>query len=122
MSTEKAGEYPLTDKELDSAGLADLKGYAIWQDLMLDFARANVVVHQDALEVALGRTLKLEAELATLKLELHSERSRRAGRSTSHAKKAACRRNGALGGRPRTRPPVDPDAPKRPRGRPRKAQ
>jgi hypothetical protein len=77
-------------------------------------------VHQDALENALGRILKLEAELATLKVELHAERARRAGRATSPRKRETCRANGAMGGRPRTRPPVDPDAPKRPRGRPRK--
>jgi hypothetical protein len=122
MSERKAGEYPLTDKELDVASAADLKGYAIWLDVLLETARANVVVHQDALENALGRILKLEAEVATLKVELHAERARRAGRSTSSRKRDACRANGALGGRPRTRPPVDPDAPKRPRGRPRKTE
>lgn len=120
MSAEKAKQYPLTDAELDSASAAELKGYAIWLDFLLETARANVVVHQDALENALGRILKLEAELATLKVELHAERARRAGRATSPRKRESCRANGALGGRPRTRPPVDPDAPKRPRGRPRK--
>jgi len=122
MSERKAGEYPLTDKELDSASAADLKAYAIWLDFLLETARANVVVHQDALENALGRILKLDAEVATLKVELHAEKARRAGRATSPRKRDACRANGARGGRPRTRPPVDPEAPKRPRGRPRKLQ
>jgi hypothetical protein len=121
MSTEKAGAYPLTDKELDSASAADLKAYAVYLDWMLDMARRNAVTHQDALEAEQLRSLKLEAELATLKVELHAERARRAGRATSPRKRETCRANGALGGRPRTRPPVDPNAPKRPRGRPRKS-
>jgi len=122
MSKEKAGEYPLTDAELDVASAADLKAYAVYLDWMLDMARRNAVTHQDALEAAQLRSLKLEAEVATLKLELHGERARRAGRATSPRKRETCRANGALGGRPRTRPPVDPDAPKRPRGRPRKSK
>ena len=122
MSEHKAGEYPLTNAELDLASAADLKAYVIWQDWMLDSARKNVVAHQDLLEAATGRILSLEADLAVVMVKLHSERSRTAGRATSAKKREACRRNGALGGRPRTRPPVDPDAPKRPRGRPRKAQ
>jgi hypothetical protein len=122
MSKEKAGEYPLTDAELDIASAADLKAYAVYLDWMLDMARRNAVVHQDALENALGRILKLDAEVATLKVELHAERARRAGRATSPRKRETCRANGALGGRPRTRPPVDPNAPKRPRGRPRKTE
>jgi hypothetical protein len=120
MSTEKAGAYPLTDKELDSASVADLKAYAVYLDWMLDMARKNAVTHQDALEAAQLRNLLLEAELAALKVELHAEKARRAGRATSARKRQTCRANGALGGRPRTRPPVDPNAPKRPRGRPRK--
>jgi len=122
MSKEKAGEYPLTDAELDVASAADLKAYAVYLDFFLDTVRRNVVHHQDELEVAKGRVLALEAEVATLKLELHGERARRAGRATSPRKRETCRANGALGGRPRTRPPRDPNAPKRPRGRPRKSQ
>jgi hypothetical protein len=122
MSEAKAGAYPLTPAELDLACAADLKAYAVYLDWMLGMARQNVVTHQDELEAAQGRILALEAEIARLRVELHAEKAGRAGRVTSARKRETCRANGALGGRPRTRPPVDPDAPKRPRGRPRKAE
>ena len=122
MSEAKAGEYPLTPAELDLACAADLKAYAVYLDWMLGMARQNVVTHQDELEAAKGRILVLEAEVANLKVELHAEKAGRAGRVTSKRTRDTCRANGALGGRPRTRPPVDPDAPKRPRGRPSKRE